>query len=78
MTWRVLAIALAVSMFSSPLVAQNSKIEISLPTDNDALSAGAARIFINILSAIFTAKNRRPGKEAAMDLSVIRCRRRIV
>ena len=78
MTRRVLAIALAVSVFSSSLLAQNSKIEISLPTDNDALFAGRGPDFINILSAIFTAKNRRPGKAAVTDLSAIRCRPRRV
>src|SRR6476659_872943 len=44
MTWQVLAIGLAVSVFSSSLLAQNSKIEISLPTDNDALFRGGRRI----------------------------------
>ena len=76
MTRRVLAIALAVHVFSSLLLAQNSKIEISLPTDNDALFRGGGPDFYQYIERDFTAKNRRPGKAADTDLSAIRCRPR--
>src|SRR5437899_7818916 len=45
MTWRLQAIALAVMVFSTSLLAQDSKIEISLPTDNDALFRGGGPDF---------------------------------
>ncbi len=74
MTRRVLAIALAVSVFSSPLGAQNSKIEISLPTDNDALFRGGGPDFYQYIERDF--HGGRPGKAAVTDLSAIRCRPR--
>src|SRR6266513_4289585 len=60
MTWRALAIALAVSAFSSPLGAQNSKIEISLPTDNDALFRGGGPDFYQYIERDFHGEKSTP------------------
>ena len=60
MTWRVLAIGLAVSVFSSSLLAQNSKIEISLPTDNDALFRGGGPDFYQYIERDFHGEKSTP------------------
>src|SRR2546430_15998812 len=60
MTRRVLAIALAVSVFSSPLGAQNSKVEINLPTDNDALFHGGGPDFYQYIERDFHGEKSKP------------------
>ncbi len=60
MTWRVLAIGLAVNVFSSSLLAQNSKIEISLPTDNDALFRGGGPDFYQYIERDFQGEKSTP------------------
>src|SRR4029077_4652242 len=60
MTWRVLAIGLAGSVFSSSLLAQNSKIEISLPTDNDALFRGGGPDFYQYIERDFHGEKSTP------------------
>src|SRR5436305_8612607 len=60
MTWRVLAIALAVTVLSSPLLAQNPKIEISLPTDNDALFRGGGPDFYQYIERDFHGEKSTP------------------
>jgi hypothetical protein len=47
------AIALVVTVLSTPLLAQNPKIEISLPTDNDALFRGGGPDFYQYIERDF-------------------------
>src|SRR6476646_6909292 len=60
MTWRVLAIGLAVRVFSGSLLAQNSKTEISLPTDNDALFRGGGPDFYQYIERDFQGEKSTP------------------
>src|SRR5256714_259446 len=60
MRWRVLAIALLVVMLSISLLAQNSKIEISLPTDNDALFRGGGPDFYQYIERDFHGEKSTP------------------
>src|SRR5437763_15430032 len=60
MTWRVLAIGLAINVFSGSLLAQNSKIEISLPTDNDALFRGGGPDFYQYIERDFHGEKSMP------------------
>src|SRR5437879_2655765 len=60
MTWRVLAIVLAVIVLSTSLLAQNPKIEISLPTDNDALFRGGGPDFFQYIDRDFHGEKSTP------------------
>src|SRR5213075_842638 len=60
MTWRVLAIGLAINVFSGSLLAEDSKIEISLPTDNDALVRGGGPEFYQYIERDFHGEKSTP------------------
>jgi murein DD-endopeptidase MepM/ murein hydrolase activator NlpD len=60
MTRRVMATALAVTVLSTPLLAQNPKIEISLPTDNDALFRGGGPDFYQYIERDFHGEKSTP------------------
>jgi murein DD-endopeptidase MepM/ murein hydrolase activator NlpD len=60
MTRRMLAIALAVIVLSTSLLAQNPKIEISLPTDNDALFRGGGPEFYQYIERDFHGEKSTP------------------
>jgi len=60
MRWRVLAIALVAIVLSSSLLAQNPKIEISLPTDNDALFRGGGPDFYQYIERDFHGEKSTP------------------